>query len=216
MLFAIISCKKDRPIYDGNCTGNCFVLQGKVVEQQTQTPLGNIKIGIYFKHPSGGLGSSTDHLGEITTKLDGSYFFSFPKSAYSQGLIKFQGGIQGYINDNFQEGINTIASVRTDYIQQDTITTELKLWKSAFLKIHVATSTITNFNSFFFNNTFQGSYFGVYSVPGNRSFDTTFNILTASDIPTYITWSTTQGTILRGKDTVIVPSGTVGNLLIQL
>ena len=217
LVFSIVSCRKDGPVYDGNCIGDCLVLQGKVVEQQTQLPLQNFKVGIYYKHPPDLFaGSRTEHIGEVTTRPDGSYSFAFPKKAYTAGTIQFRGGIPGYINKNFEEGVNTITAFKLQNVQSDTLVTELKLWRSALLKVRVKTTTITGFNTFFFNNTFHGSYFGTYSVHGNRSFDTTFNILTASDIPTYIVWRTLQGPLLQGNDTIVVPSASVGNLLIEL
>ncbi len=216
ILFITISCKKDKPIYNGTCTGDCRVLQGKVVEQQTGMPLENIMIRIYYKEASVLFGNGETHLGDTRTNSEGFYSFAFPKGAYSDGRIQLRAGISGYINRFFEEGFNTIASLNIEPNQTDTIENELKLWKSAFLKIRVSTSTTTNFTKFYFNNKFPGSHYGVYSVPGNRTFDTTFTILTASDIPTFIVWTTQQGSIISGADTVIVPFGTVGNLAIQL
>lgn len=225
LLLLISGCRKDGPLYDGNCSGDCVILTGKLVVQQTGMGLPGVDLKFNFKgRPTGFGAGKTDFLGVSQTRADGVYFFSIPKeyflSAGNNGVLVISASPPNYVNahineDEYLAGINFPL---TDSL----VTIDLHIWKASPLKVRVKTGSITSFDQFYFTQTFGGAYSFNNTVKGRRSFDTTFNKVTASDIPTYIIWKTrplgynSSGAVLSGSDSVIVAAGSSGDVFIQL
>ena len=212
------SCKKEGPLFDGGCADDCYVLQGKLIEQQTGNGLSDVELGIYYRHsPSSFSSKKTDWLGKIITKADGTYSFSFPRRTYRGlgGNVVITGVKDRYMHDMIYDE-NDLAIFKLG-VDDDTIVHNLNLWKASLLKVRVVTTTTTNFNLFYFSHDFFGTSGSINkSIMGNRNFDTTYFIQTASDIKTYINWRTEQGITLSGRDSIVVPFDSTGSILIQL
>jgi hypothetical protein len=224
-MIAFSSCRKDGPRYGGNCTGDCYTFKGRLIEQQTGNGLSGIEVRFYFDKFSSGLGGngSTQFLGTSITQADGSYKFSIPKKPYiySRGRLVIAGSIPGYVNQSVNE-TDHFTAMNIENITDSVINKELKTWKAAPLKIRVVTVTNTGFDQFYFSQLFGSARSYNNQVYGRRAFDTTFNIQTASGIPTYINWRTgnlygnTGSVSFAGSDTITVASGSSGLIVIQL
>ncbi len=220
------SCKKDHNPSDGTCTGDCVNIEGKLIVQQTGIGLVGADLNFYFDKNSSGLGGNpqTIFLGTVKTQLDGNYVFSTPRSDFKSrnGRIVVKTNLLNFVNAriNVDDVLKTInLNWRTDTI----IPTNLLIWNASPLRIRVKSGTITTFDQFYFNQLFGYAFSNKNSsVTGRRNFDTTFLRLTGSNINTYINWSTqslnsnTGSTILSGRDSIVVSSGSSGDMLIQL
>ena len=97
ILFFISSCRKDGPLYDGTCSGDCITITGKLTVQQTGIGLGGADLKFYFERNSSGIGGNpkTDFLGVIKTESDGVYIFKIPRNNFinqNGGLFSSENG----------------------------------------------------------------------------------------------------------------------------
>ena len=220
-MLILISCKKDVGS-NGDCTNNCLTFNGRLIEKQSGNGLEGVPIKLFYDYPSALFGNkANDYLGTTTTLSDGTYSFSLARSSTynTGGKIILTGEKEGYIDGAADWLTAWNVSSTTDSV----FTRELELWKSAPLNIRVRTVTTSNFDQFYFNHFFGNvSFIDPEPIRKNRQpFDITFRLLTAADIPTRINWTTSNlngsgSVILSGSDTIVVASGTTGNLLIEL
>lgn len=225
ILFFFSSCRKDGPLYDGTCSGDCITVTGKLTVQQTGIGLEGADLKFYFERNSSGLGGNpkTDFLGVIKTELDGFYLFKISRKDFisQNGRLIIKTDLPNYVNrkinsDDEIERINLFPSTDT------TVTLNLSLWNASPLRIRVRTGNSTSFDQFYFTQIFGSAISYNNSVRGRRNFDTTFFKLTASDVRTFINWKTgslglnSGSTILSGSDSIILVSGSSGDIFIQL
>jgi hypothetical protein len=213
-----MACTKPVGPFDGNCTGDCFTLKGKAVEQQTNAPIEGLVLRYYFDQPSGGLGGpgKINFIGSSVTAPDGSYQFRFPQKEMKgyRGIIRIEGEKEDYVNRKANKD-NILSSFRLDDYDSVSIN-DLDLWKASPLQIRVVATSNLNFDRFYFTQVFDRALNYNNQIRGNRAFDTTFYLLTGSDIKTYINWATDGSSAISGRDSIIVAGGTTGFLRINL
>ena len=225
LLIFFSSCRKKGQLYDGNCNGECLTIRGKLVVEQTGSGLANTELNFYFDRNSTGFGGPgrTDFLGVSQTKPDGTYSFSIPRKDYSgvNGRLVIKSVPPNYVNQNINE-TDELAIISMYPLPDTIITLNLSIWKASPLRIRVKTGNTTSFDQFYFTQIFRPAVRFNNSVKGRRSFDTTFYRSTASDVTTFIYWKTGSlglnpgSTILSGSDSIIVATGSSGDISIQL
>lgn len=216
LLFALpfVSCKKEgRPLFDGQtCNGSCYILTGRLSEAQSSRPLVNTELRFYYQPTGYSFFDLTKYLGRTTTAADGSYTFRFDGKNFINiaGSFKIEGGIDGYIYNNYGDKTDKVLS--RFYLDSSEINipqiNNLRLYKAATLKFRIRAVSITNFEFLTVTYGFGTNGFGPV-INGDRSVDTTLIYKTAADIPTFISWDALgNGVNIQRKDTLTVSAGT--------
>lgn len=219
MLF-VISCRKNNDaLFDGvNCSGNCYILTGKLIDSAANSGIARGKIKFYFKDITGTFSSKTRFLGSATTDVNGNYTFKFDGSGFKNVMgYYYADAFSGNMFGGDQMYPNRVATFDLDtsfynlpFIQS------FPLFRSATVKVRVIASTITNFRSLTVNYSYgkvgQGIVFN-----GNRSIDTTITWKTAGDLRTFIQASAVgNGVNIQKRDTLIIPTSNTGQIEIRL
>ncbi|MEP7142484.1 MAG: hypothetical protein ABI707_06425 [Ferruginibacter sp.] len=211
--FVLASCRKNKPLFDGqSCTGNCYVLTGKLLEKPGNLPLQNNVLKFYYRPGGYTIFNSTKYLGKTTTGPDGSFLFNFDSKDFkiATGYFRIEGSRDGYIYSPFGEKIDK--DLLIFYLDSSKINIpqvyNLNLYRAATLKFRIRASTITNFDFLTVTYNFGANGFGP-ALNGNRVIDTTLVYKTAADVPTFINWDALgNGVNIRRKDTIVVRAGT--------
>ena len=223
LIFTFTACRKNTPLFDGqSCSGNCYILTGKLLEAQSNSPLSNTQLKFYFR-PTGYFlfFDPTKYLGRVNTASDGSYTFKFDSQDFqnTSGYFRIEGGKRGYIYKYMGEEIEDkellifyLDSSKINVLQVN----NLVLYKTASLKFKIKASTITSFLFLTVTYSYGPGGYGVV-LNGNRMIDTTVAFKTAADLPTYVSWDAVgNGVNINRKDTLVVASGTEQTYQINL
>src|SRR5215212_7955374 len=83
VLVLFISCRKNRPLFDGvNCSGNCYVLTGKITDTPSNAGIAGADIRFYYRPAGYTIFDNTKYLGKAMTNGNGEYKFQFDGSNY--------------------------------------------------------------------------------------------------------------------------------------
>lgn len=201
--------KKNDPLFDGvNCTGNCFILNGNLIDSAGGTGISGGTIKFYFHEFRGGtFGAKKILLGETITGSGGQYSFRFDGSRFArmQGWFTAEAFKDDYFHDPVNQ--NTVSVFDLDstrynipFIQQ------FSLFRPATLRVRVIASTVTNFQYLTVDCSYGKASNGVV-LNGGRSIDTTLVFKTAGDLRSFIQADARgNGVFITRYDTLIVPA----------
>jgi len=180
--------KKNDPLFDGvNCTGNCFILTGTLIDSAAGTGISGARLQFYFnQHRGGGFGAKKIYLGQTTSSSTGQYQFRFDGSRFARTYGWYT--IEAFKDDLFNNPLdpNEVAIFDLDSTHYNTpFVQQLILFRPATLKIRVIASTVTNFQFLTVSYGYGKGGVGV-SLHGGRNIDTILNYKTAGDLRSFI------------------------------
>lgn len=209
LVLLLNSCRKTTPEFDGiNCTGNCYILTGRVVDTPSNEGLQVVELKFFYR-PTGYalLTNTTRYLGKTTTNQRGEYKFKFDGTAFKDdgGYYRIQavkaGYFYGHLNQN-DISFNLDSTAFNVPFNQD-----FALYRAAKLTVRFVASTVINFDFLTFSYNYGPFGTGII-FPGGRKIDTTITYQTAGDISSFVQWEATGNNIkIQKKDTLLVASG---------
>jgi hypothetical protein len=219
-LLFVNSCRKNNDaLFDGiNCSGNCFILTGKLLDSAANAGIASGEIKFFFIDITGTFSSKTRYLGRAMTDANGNYTFKFDASRFNSATGYYYaeafsgnmfGGDQMYPNRVSTFDLDT-SLYNLPFIQN------FALFRPATVKVRVVASTVTNFQfltvDYSYGKVGQGIIFN-----GNRSIDTTITWKTAGDLRTFVQASAVgNGVNIQKRDTLIVPTNSTRQIEIRL
>ena len=208
LIFLITSCWKDKnPLFDGiNCSSNCFVLTGKLIDSASNSGIAGGEIKFYFANTSGVFTNRRNFLGSAVTDANGIYSFKFDGGRFSN--VRGYYVADAYKNDMFADPLyeHRVAVFYLDsskynqpYIQ------DLPLFHPATIKVRVVATTVTNFQYLTVSYSFGMSGSGIV-FNGSRNIDTTIIWKTAGNLRTFIQADAVgNGVNIQKRDTIFIP-----------
>src|SRR6476620_12380823 len=87
IIVLLTACIKTKQEFDGvNCSGNCYILTGKVVDTPSNAGLQGVELRFYYRPPGYTLiRDPTRYLGKAMTNSNGDYKFQFDGTKYKTG-----------------------------------------------------------------------------------------------------------------------------------
>ena len=204
------SCRKTTPEFDGiNCTGNCYILTGRVIDTPSNAGLQGVELKFFYRPPGYALLTNpTRYLGKTTTNQRGEYNFRFDGTGFKEdgGYYKIQAVKAGYFYGNLNQ--NDIREFDLDSADFNVpFNQDFALYRVAKLTVRFVASTVTSFDFLTFSYNYGPLGTGII-FPGGRKIDTTITYQTAGDISTFVQWGATGSNInIRKKDTLVVARG---------
>ncbi|OFX24892.1 MAG: hypothetical protein A2033_17945 [Bacteroidetes bacterium GWA2_31_9] len=207
-LISLSSCKKyDQPAYDGiNCSGNCFILIGQIIDTPTTAKLSDVELKFYLSPRE--MLSRPEYLGVTKTNSNGEYKFQFDATNFtdsnSHNLFYITHNMTEYFcfePTSTKAGYFNLTSsnVNIPFIQNFTF------FKKAKLKVHFKSQQIFPYDFFDFMYGFGKTNFGI-AFNGHRYIDTTITFITAGDIRAFINWGPGYYGSNMHYDTIIIPT----------
>lgn len=219
VVFLLFACRKTRPEFNGvDCSGNCYILTGKVVDTPSNSGLEGVELKFYYRPRGYALFSDpTRYLGKTTTNANGEYKFQFDGTKYRSGAGYFRmvATKAGYFyNPNNQ---NDVATFYLDSSQFNVpYRQNFALFRPAKINVRFKAQTVTNFEFLTFSYHYGTSGMSI-SFNGRRQIDTTVTFQTAGDIRTFVNWSAIgNGVNIRKNDTLFTTRGGTINYQIDL
>jgi len=218
MIF-VASCRKDKdPIFDGvNCSGNCYILTGKLLDSATNTGIASGEIKFYFNDNTGTFSNKKIYLGRAGTDANGNYTFKFDGNRFNnvRGYYYAEAFKGNMFYDPFYPNRVSIFNLDTSFYNLPFIQ-NFPLFRPATVKVRIATSSITNFQyltvSYSYGKVGSGIVFN-----GGRTIDTTITWKTAGDLRTFIQADAVgNGVNIQKRDTLVVPTNNTGQIEIRL
>lgn len=219
-LLFVNSCRKSNDaLFDGvNCTGNCYVLTGKLIDSALNSGISGGEIKFYFKDITGTFSSKTIYLGRSITDANGNYSFRFDGNRFKNFMGYYYaeafngsmfGGDQLYPNRVATFDLDT-SLFNVPFIQN------FPLFRPATVKVRVVATASTNFQfltvDYSYGKVGQGIVFN-----GGRSIDTTITWKTAGDLRTFVQADAVgNGVNIQKRDTLIVPTNNTRQIEIRL
>ncbi len=118
-IFFASSCRKDKnPLFDGvNCSGNCYVLTGKLIDSAANSGVATGEINFYFNDNTGTFSNKKIFLGRAITDLNGDYTFRFDGSRFNN--VRGYYYAEAYKGNMFAEPVyeNRVVYVRRVFIK---------------------------------------------------------------------------------------------------
>jgi len=201
--------KKNDPLFDGvNCTGNCYLLTGTLIDSVAGTGISGARLQFYFHDFRGGtFGAKKILLGQTTTTTAGRYDFRFDGSRFAS--LSGWYTAEAYKDDLFNNPLtkNELAVFDLDSSQYNIpVVQQFSLFRPATLRIRVIAATITNFQFLTISNSYGKGGVGVV-LNGGRNIDTTLTFKTAGDLRSFIQADARgNGVNISTYDTLIIPS----------
>ena len=219
ILFVFTACRKTKPEFDGiNCSGNCYILTGKVADTSTNAGLEGVELRFYYR-PSGYamFRDPTRYLGRTTTRSNGEYKFQFDGTKYrtGEGYFRIQATKSGYFYDPLNQ--NDVKVFDLDSTQFDIpFNQDFSLFRPAKLIVRFRATTVTNFEFLTFSYNYGVGGTGII-LNGRRTIDTTITFQTAGDIRTFVQWNASgNGVNVRKNDTLFTTRGGIVQYQINL
>ena len=208
-IFLLTACRKTIPEFDGiNCTGNCYILTGRVVDTPSTAGLQGVELKFFYRPPGYALLTNpTRYLGKTTTNQKGEYNFKFDGTAFKDngGYYRIQAEKAGYFYGHLKQNDISFDLDSTDFnvpLKQD-----FALYRAANLTVRFFATTNTNFEFLTFSYNYGPLGTGII-FPGGRKIDTIITYQTAGDISTFVQWETTGNNInIQKRDTLVVARG---------
>lgn len=210
----LYACSKE-PRFDGlQCTQNCIVLSGNLVDTPFNNRISDVDIKIYYQQPGPpSIFIQPTYIGKTKTNKDGNYSFRFDGEKYMNGgYFIFYVHKPGYFhhvskNADFEQ----IGSINTEDIRLDQPTNDTtKLYKrtSLFLKIKTTKEKL-DFKGF--DITYQvGKYPWGFNIIFDKKIDTLIELNMPVGIPAHIGWegrSYLEPPVVKKQDSVFSKSG---------
>jgi hypothetical protein len=219
-MLIVNSCRKNNAaLFDGtDCSGNCYILNGKLIDSAINTGISGGELKFYFKNTTGVFSSKTIYLGRAITDGNGDYTFRFDGSRFnnltgSYYAEAFTGSMFG--GDLFYPNRVATFHLDTSFYNLPLIQ-NFPLFQPATVKVRVVASALTNFQyltvGYSYGKTGNGIIFN-----GGRSIDTIITWKTAGDLRTFIEADAVgNGVNIQRRDTLIVPANNTRQIEIRL
>ncbi len=215
----INSCRKDKdPLFDGmTCSGNCYILTGKLIDSAVNSVIANGEVKFYFDDITGTFSNKKTYLGRVLTNANGDYTFKFDGSQFNN--------VSGYYYAEAFKGNlfadllypNRVATFNLDTSIYDLpFIQNFPLFRPATIKVRVIAANITNFQyltiSYDYGKVGNGIVFN-----GGRTIDTTITWKTAGDIRTFVQGDAVgNGVNIQKRDSIIIQTNNTGQIEIRL
>ena len=219
-MLIVNSCRKNNDaLFDGvNCSVNCYILTGKLIDSAATGGIADGELKFYFKDITGTFSSKTIYLGRATTDVNGNYKFRFDGSRFKNVMGYYYA--EAFSGSMFGGDLlypNRVATFNLDtsfyslpFIQN------FPLFRPATVKVRVVASTVTNFQSLTVGYNYGKVGNGII-FNGGRSIDTTIIWKTAGDLRTFIQADAVgNGVNIQKRDTLIVPTNNTRQIEIRL
>ena len=207
LIFLLVACRKTKPEFDGvNCSGNCYILTGKIVDTPSNSGLQGVGLKFYYR-PSAYAWFS-DYIGKTTSAANGDYKFQFEGTKYKtgQGYFLIQATKSGYFYDALNQNEVAVFSLDSSRFNIPFIQ-NFALFRPAKLTVRFRATTITNFEFLTFTYNYGNTGYGIV-LNGNQTIDTTVTFKTAGDIRTFVQWDASgNGINIRKNDTLFTTGG---------
>lgn len=213
------SCRKNKDaLFDGvSCSGNCYILTGKLSDSAAGAGIADGEIKFYFDNNTGIFSNNKTYLGRAVTDVNGNYTFRFDGSRFN--------AVRGYYYAEAYKGnmfvdpmyLNRVANFSLDSsLYNVPFTQNFSLFKPATVKVRVVASTVTNFQyltvSYSYGKISNGIVFN-----GGRTIDTIITWKTAGDLRTFVQGDAVgNGVNIQKKDTVTIPTNDTRQIEIRL
>ena len=148
-MLIVNSCRKNKvALFDGvTCSGNCYILAGKLIDSATTGGIAHGELKFYFEDITGTFSSKKNYLGKAITDVNGNYTFRFDGSRFKNLMGYYYteafsgsmfGGDLSYPNRVATFNLDT-SFYNLQFIQN------LPLFRPAIVKVRVVASAVTNF-----------------------------------------------------------------------
>lgn len=201
--------KKNDPLFDGvNCTGNCYILTGTLIDSAAGTGISGARLQFYFNEFRGGtFGAKRILLGQTTSSSTGQYQFRFDGSRFAR--LSGWYSAEAFKDDLFNNPLskNEVADFDLDSTHYNIpFVQQLPLFRPANLKIRVIASTVTSFQFLTIDYSYGKGGVGVV-LNGGRNIDTTLSFTTAGDLRSFIQADARgNGVNISIYDTLVIPA----------
>ena len=210
LILLLAACRKTKPEFDGiSCSGNCFILTGRVVDTPSNAGLQGVELRFFYRPPGYALLTNpTRYIGKTTTNSNGAYNFKFDITSFSANGGYFS--VQAFKNDYFYGFLNqnelSVFDLDSTHVNVP-FTQNFVLFRAAKLSVRFVAEIVTNFDFLTFSYSYGPIGNGI-SFPGGRKIDTTIHFQTAGDISTFVQWEAKgNGVNISKKDTLIATRG---------
>jgi hypothetical protein len=210
IILLLVSCRKSKPEFDGiNCSGNCYILTGRVVDTPSNSGLQGVAVKFYYR-PSGYtfLGDPTHYLGKTTTNANGEYKFQFDGTKYktNAGYYRINATKNGYVYDPLNQNDVKIFNLDSNQFNIP-LNQDFPLFRPAKLTVRIRAAITINFEFLTFTYSYGNSGTGII-LNGKRTIDTTVTFQTAGDVRTFVQWNAGgNGVAIKKNDTLFVTRG---------
>ncbi len=188
LLFNLItSCEKE-------CGDNCaeISITGQVVNALNKQGIADIPIRVNWQESGFGFFSTTLKLAKTKTNRQGKFKVSkiIDKTKFDSYYLKVEADIPDGFIDNYGQNENLIHSI-SQYQRDNDL--RMEIYPAVKLAIKLVKNQNDNFNYFDLNYSYHQPYSaGVFRSDNNLN-DTTFNVKTAPNVYTRITWRKSYG-----------------------
>ena len=210
IIVLLTACIKTKQDFDGvNCSGNCYILTGKVIDTPSNAGLQGVELKFYYRPPGYTLISDPSrYLGKTTTNSNGDYKFQFDGTKYKAGtgFYRIVATKSGYFYDPFNQ--NDVKIFDLDSSQFNVpFNQDFALFRPAKLAVRFRATTVTNFEFLTFVYHYGTRGTGII-LNGRRTIDTTITFQTAGDVGTFVQWDAVgNGVSIRKNDTLFTTRG---------
>ncbi|MBC7915054.1 MAG: hypothetical protein H7Y07_13130 [Pyrinomonadaceae bacterium] len=181
------SCKD--PVYDGKtCTGDCYILEGKIIDSVTSEGIPKVGLKLYFNtnnHPF----NHRKLLVDANTNQNGEYRIIFDGTKYKDQNESFS--LYAKHTDYFVNGTEPDHHIATIYTRNINFNQPVRLNYSMFwpgyIKLRLKSSTTTSVKKLSFMSTYGGFGTGLL-LDLTPNLDTVIILKIASRIQTRIKW----------------------------
>lgn len=219
-MLIVNSCRKNKvALFDGvTCSGNCYILAGKLIDSATTGGIAHGELKFYFEDITGTFSSKKNYLGKAITDVNGNYTFRFDGSRFKNLMgYYYTEAFSGSMFGGDLTYPNRVATFNLDtsfynlqFIQN------LPLFRPAIVKVRVVASAVTNFQ-FLTVGYGYGKMGNAIVFNGGSSIDTTIIWKTAGDLPTFIQADAVgNGVNIQKRNTLIVPTNNTQQIEIRL
>lgn len=183
----ITSCEKE-------CGDNCaeISITGQVINASNKQGIANVPIQIYWQESGFGFFNTTLKLAKTKTNRQGQFKISkiIDKAKFDSYYLKVEADIPNGFIDNYGQNEKL-----TDYISQYQSINDIRMeiYPEAKLAIKLVKNQNDNFNYFDLNYSYHRPFSAGGFQSSNGLSDTTFNVKTAPNVYTRITWRKSYG-----------------------
>jgi hypothetical protein len=215
----LVACRKEKkPVFDGvNCTGNCYILTGTLVDSVVNTGIAEGEMKFYFRDNTGTFSSKTVYLGKATTGTNGSYTFRFDGSSFNNRWGYYYA--EAYNGNMFSDPVyqNRVGVFYLDTSMYNIpLVQYFTLFRPATLKVRVIASAVTNFQYLTVDYNYGKAGKGII-FNGGRTIDTVITWKTAGDLRSFVQADAVgNGVNIQKRDTVVVPANGTRQVEIRL
>jgi hypothetical protein len=208
VLILLVGC--DKPgINGGKCSGNCYVLTGKVVDTPSNAGLKGVELKFYHRTSGGWIFDPTTYLGRTSTNADGEYTFQFDGTNYKKGTGYF---LLEPIKSGYFYTSPSSDEVKKFYLDSSNfnipVDQRIRLFRKATMQVRIRPTSGTKFE--FLTILYQhGTNATGIALNRNQIVDTTITFQTAGDIHTLVQWSAVGNGVssVSKKDTLFTTQG---------